>query len=113
MTFDLERIEEAAKGVLLISTMRDGEEIVFCGEVDGEYVGWTPREFADLRGYSYRADPNPELLALVEVVRAAREVSQSFDCSCPDYQKPYHPRHHPNCLWDEGHDLRAALEAFA
>lgn len=77
MTFDLDKIEEEAQGVLLISTMKDGEEIAFCGEVDGEYIGWTPRATADRNGWSYRAQPQPALLALVEVVRAAREFVEA------------------------------------
>lgn len=77
--FDLDKIEEEAQGVLLISTMKDGVEIAFCGEVDCEYVGWTPRDLADLRGFSYRSAPNPKLLALVEAVRAAQNFIATYN----------------------------------
>ena len=49
-----------------------GEEIVWCGEQNGEYVGWTPKESALARGYEpHRTDSDPAVAALIDAVEAA------------------------------------------
>lgn len=100
----LEVLRQEAAGALLI-TKRDGEEdIVFCGEQDGEgYVGWTPRERADANGWSYKAAPNLEIAALLVVTDLAwKAIAANYDTSGLDIlgKAP---------LWDALADLESAL----
>jgi hypothetical protein len=69
------RLRRRAEGFAIVDTMKDGTEIWFCGEVDGEYVGWMPRKLAEARGYEpNRTEPDADLLALlVEIVLLARD----------------------------------------
>jgi hypothetical protein len=67
----------------MISPHKDGEfEFVFCGEVDGEYVGWYPREDADAKGYNYRAPADEAIAALLKATDLAwAAVAANYDTS--------------------------------
>lgn len=67
---ELRRLGEGGE----ITYTADGTEIVWCGEQDGEYVGWMPRESAEAKSYTVGRWGDPNLLALVEVAEAAKAL---------------------------------------
>ena len=48
----LDAAEKVVEVREIADVMGNGTEIVFCGEQDGEYVGWIERESAAAKGYT-------------------------------------------------------------
>lgn len=81
--YDLAELRRESSGRAITRQMRDGEEIVYCENHDGEYIGWTPRERAERMGYTVsRTTRQEDILALIEVAEAAhglRQLEREFD----------------------------------
>lgn len=57
----------------------DGTEYVFCGEVDGQYVGWHERLDAIEKGYSFHSQEDPFLLEAADALERAEAVAQKVE----------------------------------
>lgn len=70
----LAELRRLGEGGEISNVTSDGTEIVWCGEQDGEYVGWIPRDLAEAKGYAPERWGDEQLLALVEVAEAAKAL---------------------------------------
>lgn len=103
MSCRYEKLRQRAASIEVASTMRDGTEIVFCGDVGGEYVGWTPRETAETHGYPVRYTPeDSELLALLEETEryrlALEQIAETSRWYADNGQRLAHEVDHALCV---------------